>query len=70
MTRRIGRPALVAVAAIFCASALLLAHDAKKKTAMTGDMMNECGDHHTAAKKASEASGNSASTLPATSLRP
>jgi YHS domain-containing protein len=53
MTKRIGRPALVAAAAILCASALLLAHDPKKKTAMTGGMM-ECGEHHSAAMKASD----------------
>ena len=54
MTRRIARPVLVAAVAIFCASAFVLAHDPKKKTAMTGDMMNECGEHHSAAMKASE----------------
>jgi YHS domain-containing protein len=53
MTKRIGRPALVA-AAILCASALVFAHDPKKKSAMTGDMMNECGEHHSAAMKASD----------------
>ena len=53
MTRRIARPALVAAVAIFCASALVLAHD-HKKNATTGDMMNECGEHHSAAMKASE----------------
>ena len=53
MTKRIGRPALVAAVAIFCTSALLLAHDPKKKTAMTGGMM-ECGEHHSAAMKASD----------------
>ena len=54
MTKRIGRPTLVTVAALLCASALVFAHDHKKKTAMTGDMMNECGEHHSAAMKASE----------------
>lgn len=54
MTKRIGRPALVASALILFASALVFAHDPKKKTAMTGDMMNECGEHHTAAMKASD----------------
>jgi YHS domain-containing protein len=54
MTRRIARPALVAAVALFCASALVLAHDPKKQTAMKGDMMNECGEHHSAAMKASE----------------
>lgn len=53
MTNRIGKPALMAAVAVFCASALMLAHD-PKKTAMKGDMMNECGEHHSAAMKASE----------------
>jgi YHS domain-containing protein len=53
MTERIGRPALVA-AAILCASALAFAHDPKKKTAMAGDMMDGCGEHHSAAMKASD----------------
>jgi YHS domain-containing protein len=54
MTKRIGRPTLVAAVAILWASALLLAHDPKKKSAMTGDMMNGCGEHHAAAMKASD----------------
>lgn len=54
MTRRIGRSALVAAAAFLCASALLLAHDPKTKSAMTDDMMKGCGEHHSAAMKASD----------------
>jgi YHS domain-containing protein len=54
MTKSIRRSALVAAAAFLCVSALVLAHDAKKKSAMTGDMMNQCGEHHSAAMKASE----------------
>jgi hypothetical protein len=54
MTKSIKRPALVAAAAFLCASALVLAHDPKKKSAMTGDMMNGCGEHHSAAMKASD----------------
>lgn len=54
MSKRIGRPALMAAAAILCASALLFAHDPKKKTAMTGGMMSECDEHHAAAMKASD----------------
>jgi YHS domain-containing protein len=54
MAKSIRRPALVAAAAFLCASALVLAHDPKKKSAMTGDMMNGCGEHHSAAMKASD----------------
>lgn len=53
MTRSIKRSALVAAAAFLCASALVLAHDPKKKSAATGGMM-ECGEHHSAAMKASD----------------
>ena len=53
MTILTRRGAMVAAAAFFCASALVLAHDPKKKSAATGDMM-ECGEHHSAAMKASD----------------
>ena len=70
MTKFIRRPALVAAAAFLCASALVLAHDPKKKSAMTGDMMNGCGEHHSAAMKASDevsmhlAEAKNSTTLP------
>jgi YHS domain-containing protein len=54
MTKSIKRPALVVAAAFLCASALVLAHDPKKKSAMAGDMMNGCDEHHSAAMKASD----------------
>jgi YHS domain-containing protein len=51
MTRRIGAPGLLAVAAFIAVASFALAHDHAKKSGMD-DMA--CGTHHSAAMKASE----------------
>jgi YHS domain-containing protein len=54
VAKRIGRSTLVAAAAFLCASALLLAHDPKKKSGESGETMPGCEEHHAAAMKASD----------------
>jgi len=51
--RQIGKPGLLAAAALIAAASLAFAHDPKKKTSTTG-MMEGCGEHHAAAMKASD----------------
>jgi YHS domain-containing protein len=51
MTKRIGMPGLLAVAAFIAVASFALAHDHAKKSGMD-DMA--CGTHHSAAMKASE----------------
>lgn len=54
MRKRIGRSAGLATAMFLGLAALVLAHDPKKKPAMTDDMMKGCGEHHSAAMNASD----------------
>lgn len=50
--RQIGKPGLLAAAALIAAASLAFAHDPKKK--ITTGMMEGCGEHHAAAMKASD----------------
>jgi YHS domain-containing protein len=54
MTKRIGKLILVSATAFLLTVGIGFAHDPKKKSAMSGEMMEGCGEHHAAAMKASD----------------
>jgi YHS domain-containing protein len=54
MTKRIGRSGLLAAASLVAAASFAFAHDPAKSPAGKTDMMNGCGEHHSAAMKASD----------------
>jgi len=54
MTKRIGRPGLLAAASFIAAASFALAHDPAKKSAGMDMMTKVCGEHHSAAMKASD----------------
>lgn len=53
MAKSLKRDAWLTAAVFFCASAIALAHDPKKKSSTMG-IMDGCGEHHAAAMKASD----------------